>query len=209
MDDIVNGTKIKFCGMRFPGDVETANELKADHIGFVFARKSRRYVKDEEAHRLSLLARSDIVKVGVFVDEDIDHIISLFDGGVIDVAQLHGHEDEDYIKRLRHIGEMEVWKAFSVRTHDDIKLANASGADLVLLDNGAGGTGEGFDHALLNGVKRPFILAGGLSPENVGDIVRVLRPYAVDVSSGIETDGVKDAAKMRAFAEAVRRAKNI
>ena len=121
------------------------------------------------------------------------------------MAQLHGGEDERYIDRLRRLGGKPVIKAFRVKTPGDVSAAENSSADYVLLDSGAG-TGETFDWELLREIHRPYFLAGGLGPGNVEEAVRSLCPYAVDVSSGIETDGVKDVLKMEAFAASVRRA---
>ena len=123
--------------------------------------------------------------------------------GVIDIAQLHGHEDEAYISRLRSLAGMPVIQAFRVRNEEDALAAQSSPADAILLDAGAG-DGKPFDWNWLRAVTRPYFLAGGLNPENVSRAVRDLKPFAVDVSSGIETDGFKDINKMRAFVRAVR-----
>ena len=198
-------TMIKLCGLSRPADIEAANELKPDYIGFVFAQKSRRYVSPETAAALRNMLSPGIQAVGVFVDEEPEAVAALLNGGIIDAAQLHGSEDEAYIQTLRQLTGRPIFQAFRIRTPADIEKANRSSADLVLLDAGAG-TGTTFDWSLLSGAARPYFLAGGLDSENVTAAVRTLHPYGVDVSSGIETGGVKDREKMAAFVAAVRRA---
>ena len=129
---------------------------------------------------------------------------ALLDRGIIDIAQLHGKEDEAYIRRLRQLTKKPLIQAFRIDTPADVAAAQASTADYVLLDSGTGGTGTCFDWSLLQNIQRPYFLAGGLTPENVGGAVATLHPYAVDVSSGIETDGAKDKEKMTQFVRAVR-----
>lgn len=196
-------TKIKLCGLSRSCDIEEANKLKPEYIGFVFAPKSKRCVTPENAAVLKGLLDLQIAAVGVFVNESAEVVAHLLNSGVIDIAQLHGAEDEKYIEELRSIAEKPIIKAFRIETENDIKEVEKSCADYILLDSGAG-TGTVFDWSLLQNIQRPYFLAGGLSPDNAGDAVRNLRPYAVDVSSGIETDGVKDKIKMAAFVRAVR-----
>ncbi len=200
-----NKIKIKLCGLMRPSDIEAANLLHPDYVGFVFAKKSRRYVSLERVKTLKELLHPDILAVGVFVDEEPDAVASWLAAGVIDLAQLHGGEDEAYMEKLRGLTDKPIIKAFSVRGEGDIRNANESSADYVLLDAGDGGTGTAFDRGLLAGMNRPYFLAGGLDADTVGEAVGRWRPYAVDVSSGIETDGVKDAEKMRAFVDRVRK----
>lgn len=197
-------TRIKLCGLSRPCDIEAANRLKPEYIGFVFAKKSRRYVTPERAEELKRRLAPGIKAVGVFVDAMPETAAGLLNGGVIDIAQLHGDEGEDYINRLRLIADKPIIKAFRIRTAGDILYAEQSTADYILLDSGAG-TGTVFDWKLIRDVRRPYFLAGGLSPDNVENAVNRLRPYAVDVSSGIETDGAKDETKMAAFVAAVRK----
>ena len=199
-------TKIKLCGLGRPCDIEWANALMPDYIGFVFARKSRRCVSPEAARGLRGGLDARIRAVGVFVNEAPEQVAALLNEGVIDVAQLHGGEDEAYIQALRSLTDRPLIQAFRVDTPADTRRALASTADGILLDSGAGGTGTAFDWALLKDFDRPFFLAGGLGPENVARAIAALRPFAVDVSSGIETDGVKDILKMTAFVNAVRNA---
>lgn len=196
--------KIKLCGLRRPSDIEAANELRPDYIGFVFAKKSTRYVSPEQAASLKKLLHPDILAVGVFVNEMAETVAHLLSSGVIDMAQLHGGEDKAYMEALRRMTTRPLIKAFSVKGEEDIRSACGSTAELVLLDAGEGGTGTAFDRTLLQNMNRPYLLAGGLDASTVGEAVKRWRPYGVDVSSGIETDGFKDAEKMRAFVESVR-----
>ena len=197
-------TSIKLCGLSRACDIEAANALRPEYIGFVFAPKSRRYVSPEKAEALRGMLDPAIRAVGVFTSEEPERVADLLDRGIIDLAQLHGNEDEAYIAKLRMLTNKPLIRAFRVDGPDDLSRAKDSTADFILLDNGAGGTGSSFDWSFLKGFDRAYFLAGGLDPENVSAAVKALAPFAVDVSSGIETDGVKDPAKMRAFAGAVR-----
>ena len=196
-------TKIKLCGLTRPADIEAANVLRPDYVGFVFAPGSRRRLTPEQAKALKCLLNPGILAVGVFVNEEPEHVAELLRRGTIDLAQLHGDEDEAYLSALRRLTKAPILQAFRIRSEADLAVAVESTADYVLLDAGAG-DGKTFDWSLLEEFDRPYFLAGGLTPENVYAAVGALRPFAVDVSSGIETDGVKDPAKMRAFAAAVR-----
>ncbi len=196
-------TKIKFCGLSRPIDILNVNEIEPDYIGFVFAEGSRRYVAPQLAEQLKKALSAGIKAVGVFVDAPLESVAELLRNGTIDIAQLHGNEDETYIGMLKRMTGKPVIKAFKIRSAEDVAMAEASDADYVLLDSGAG-TGTVFDWKLLEDVKRPYFLAGGLSPDNVGEAIARLHPYGVDVSSGIETNRIKDKAKMIAFAEIVR-----
>jgi phosphoribosylanthranilate isomerase len=196
-------TKIKFCGLTGESDIDAANELRPEYVGFVFAPKSKRYVEPERAAELKRQLAAGIKAVGVFVNDDLYHVAELLNRGIIDIAQLHGSEDEEYIGHLRQLTGKPIIRAYRIKTAENIAEAEKCTADHVLLDSGAG-TGEVFDWKLIKNMKRPYFLAGGLSPDNVENAVEQLSPYAVDVSSGIETDGVKDKAKMAAFAAAVR-----
>ena len=197
-------TRIKLCGLSRPQDIAAANELRPDYIGFVFVPKSKRYVSPQQAEALKKRFSPEIQAVGVFVSEALETVAALLNQGVIDLAQLHGGEGPEYIAALRRLTARPLIQAIQVRTAADLTLAEASAADHILLDSGAG-TGTVFDWTLLRQVKRSYFLAGGLDPDNVGAAVEGLRPWAVDVSSGIETDGGKDPAKMAAFVAAVRK----
>lgn len=197
-------TKIKLCGLSRPEDIAVVNELMPDYIGFVLLfPKSVRNITPERAAELKALLAPGIQAVGVFVDAPLESVADLLLQGTIDVAQLHGHEDDDYIRTLRQMTGKTVVKAFKLRSPEDSAAAEASIADYVLLDNGTG-TGQKFDWSLIRGITRPFFLAGGLDPDNVAEAVAEIAPYAVDVSSGIETNKIKDAEKMRTFAKNVR-----
>ena len=197
-------TKIKFCGLTRIEDIEEVNKLKPDYIGFVFWPRSKRVVTREQASELKAMLDPSIKAVGVFVDEDIEVVKSLLNDDIIDIAQLHGSEDGTYINDLKMSTGKPVIKAFKIRSEDDGRQAEESPADMVLLDSGMG-TGKTFNWEIIKGVKRPFFLAGGLAPDNAAEAIRELHPYALDVSSGIETEGIKDTKKMTDFYEAVRK----
>ncbi|MBP5164938.1 MAG: phosphoribosylanthranilate isomerase [Lachnospiraceae bacterium] len=197
-------TRIKLCGLSRPADIKIVNSLCPEYIGFVFYEKSSRYITPEKAGELKNLLSDRIKAVGVFVDEPLEKVVDLLDLGIIDIAQLHGNENDEYIKRLRELSKSPVIKAFRIKSKEDIKKAEGSLADFILLDSGQG-SGEAFDWELLRDIKRDYFLAGGLDPYNVKDALRILHPYAVDVSSGIEKDHIKDESLMAAFVSAVRK----
>ena len=201
--EVVILSRIKICGLRRECDIEYANRLMPDYIGYVFWQRSRRYVTAEQAAGLTAKLDRDITPVGVFVDEEPQRVAQLVSGGAIRVIQLHGHEDEAYLERIRCMMDAPVIKAFKIRSGQDIELANSYPADFILLDNGCG-TGQTFDWQLILGMKRPFFLAGGLTINNVSDAIEKYQPYAVDISSGVETDGYKDCGKMQQFVEKCR-----
>lgn len=201
-------TKIKLCGLTRPEDIAAANALNPDFVGFVFAPQSRRYVTAERAKALGDQLSPAIQAVGVFVDEEPERVAALLEKGVIHLAQLHGREDEDYLARLRALTPKPLIQAFRIKTPKDLERAQASPADYILLDSGAG-TGTTFDWTLLKNLRRPYFLAGGLGPDNVAQAIQFLHPWGVDVSSGIETGGVKDVHKMAAFVAAVRKGEKI
>ena len=201
-------TRIKLCGLSRLQEIQEANRLMPQYIGFVFAPKSRRYIEPQKARELKKHLHSAIKVVGVFVNEEPKVVAELLNSGVIDMAQLHGNEDESYICRLRAYTNKPLIQAFSIKIRQDAEAAEKSSAEYVLLDSGAG-TGVPFDWKLIHGVQRPYFLAGGLGVQNVEEAVRVLKPYAVDVSSGIETDGQKDRGKMADFVAAVRKGDQI
>ena len=193
-------TKIKLCGLSRLEDIEVANELKPEYVGFVFAPESKRYVTPAQAEELRGALSKEILAVGVFVNMDYKDVAELLNAGIIDVAQLHGGETDAYIQILRAKTNKPIIKTFK---HQHIELANYSLGDYVMIDSGKG-SGKAFNWNLLKDIRREYFLAGGLSPKNVGYAIKRLHPFAVDVSSGIETDGKKDAAKMREFVRAVR-----
>lgn len=193
--------KVKMCGLTREEDIIAANEVRPDYIGFVFAKKSRRYVAPERAEKLRGLLDKEIKAVGVFVDEDTENVAVLLRNGTIDIAQLHGSEDDSYIERLKAMTGRPVIKAFRIRTAENVRAAQESRADMILLDAGAG-DGRTFDWSLLEGIARPYFLAGGLDTDNVTKVKLYPYLFALDVSSGIETDGHKDIKKMAAFMKA-------
>ena len=198
-------TQVKICGMRRPEDIRHANRLRPEMIGFVFWKPSKRYVSPDEAAKLRSILDDGITPVGVFVDEDPKVVADIATNGTIDMIQLHGAEDEEYIHGLRKLTDAPIIRTFCVRSEEDLVKASGSSADMVLLDNGKG-TGQTFDWTLMKDLGRDFILSGGLSESNVGDAVRRFHPFAVDVSSAVETDGFKDRSKMERFIDAVRSA---
>ena len=202
-------TKIKFCGLTDITDILTVNELRPEYVGFVFWQKSKRFVPKEKASELKKALLPEIKAVGVFVDEAPEMIADLLADGVIDIAQLHGKENDEYIATLRELCKVDlpaplIIKAFVIKEERDIEKAMKCSADYLLLDSGKG-TGQTFNWELIKNAKfnKPFFLAGGLDPLNVEKAVRCLQPFAVDVSSGIETDGKKDPQKMKQFAKEV------
>ncbi|MBR6257606.1 MAG: phosphoribosylanthranilate isomerase [Lachnospiraceae bacterium] len=198
-------TKIKLCGMTRHVDIAAVNEIKPDYIGFVLWEPSKRYVSKETAAELKKMLDPDIKAAGVFVNENPETVATIANEGIIDLIQLHGDEDDDYIGRLRKLTDKPVIQAIRIVTEEDTKRAEHSPADHILLDSGKGG-GKTIDWDLAAKIKRPYFLAGGLTTDNVGPAVEKLHPYAVDVSSGIETDGHKDPAKMQEFSAMVQSA---
>ena len=198
-------TKIKLCGLSRPEDIQAANRLLPDYVGFVFWPESRRAVTPAQASALKAALDPSIRAVGVFVDEDPETVAQLLAAGIIDLAQLHGRESPAYLRILSGLVGHKIIQAAKVAGRADLDRGLETTADHLLLDAGLG-EGKAFDWSLLTDFPRPYFLAGGLTPDNVGEAIQVLRPWGVDVSSGIETDGYKDPAKMEAFVSAVRRA---
>ena len=190
-------TKIKICGLKCPEDIAYVNEAKPDYCGFIIEfPKSSRNVTGDQVRILIAELDKNIIPVGVFVNAAPERVEELLLDGTIRIAQLHGQEDDDYIRRIQKNTGSQVIKAFSVKAAQDIELALKSPADYILLDQGGGGTGQTFDWALIPEIKRPFFLAGGLGADNLEQAVDTIRPYAVDLSSSVETDGVKDRSKI-------------
>lgn len=160
-------TKVKLCGLSRESDIAAVNKLKPDLVGFVFAKKSKRYVSPEQAAALKSLLAPGILAAGVFVNEPVEAVAELLDHGVIDVAQLHGSEDDDYIARLRALTGKPIFRAFKVKSEADLPAIENCTADLVLLDSRRG-HGQDIRLSLVQSVQRPYFLAGGLDPDNVG-----------------------------------------
>ena len=199
-------TKIKFCGLSRRCDIEAVNELKPEYIGFVFVKTSKRYVSFEKAEELKSLLDPKIKAVGVFVNEDLKRIEEICDKKVIDIVQLHGLEEEKELNYLRSRIVQPVIKAFSIKTADDMENSLQSPADYILLDQGSGGTGKTFDWSLIPKIERPFFLAGGIGEENLEQALREIHPFAVDLSSSVETEKWKDPEKIRRVVDIVRNA---
>ena len=201
-------TRIKMCGIKIIADVEAANTCRPEYVGFVFAPESKRFVAPQTAKVLKQALDKEIQVVGVFVDAPLEEVSSLLKEGIIDLAQLHGSEGEAYIRSLKEQTNKPVIKAFRMnalgdKINETLFAIEQSSADFVLLDSKAG-CGEVFEWGMIETVQRPYFLAGGLDISNVSTAMEKLQPYAVDVSSGIETDGVKDKDKMEAFVTLVR-----
>lgn len=189
-------TKIKICGLFRLCDTDFVNEAMPDYVGFVFYEKSHRYITLEQAENLRQKISSAIKTVGVFVNASYDEIEKACFAKIIDVVQLHGDEDGIYLAGLRKkIPNIPIWQAFRIHSKEDVQLAMESTADMVLLDNGKG-TGNSFDWSFLDEVNRPYILAGGLNPEKIAQAVSRFHPDVIDISSGVESAGVKDKEKI-------------
>ena len=187
-------------------DIEAVNDALPDYVGFVFA-ESRRKVGFDEAAAMKALLDPSIQAVGVFVNAEIGDIVRLCENGVIDLVQLHGDEDADYIKTLKEAVSCSVIKAVRVQSPEQVLGAGALSCDYLLLDtyskSAYGGTGESFDYALIPALSKPYFLAGGLHAGNIEDAARQ-KPFCLDVSSGVETDGMKDAIKIQEIVKIVR-----
>ena len=196
--------KIKICGIKRLEDIEIVNRYKPDYIGFVFA-DSKRKVSHDLAKELRNNLDSDIIPVGVFVDSPQDEILKLFDDGIIEIAQLHGSESEQFILDLKKKtnGELKIINAIEMTQEIDLLEYNDSNSDYLLLDSGKG-SGKTFDWSLIRkDIKKEFFLAGGLNSENVTQAIDEFNPYAVDLSSSLETDGFKDENKIKEIMEVI------
>lgn len=203
-----DGTIVKICGLMDAADLAAVNAALPDYVGFIATAGFRRSVGREFLEEAARTLDRRITRTGVFVDEPVETIVELAENGLIDAVQLHGSENDAYIAALRELmakrgATRQVIKAFAVENARDLDEAARTSADLVLLDSGKG-TGETFDWDLVERFPRPFMLAGGLGPGNVAEAIRRVRPYAVDMSSGVETEGRKDPAKIAAAVSAVR-----
>ena len=202
--------KVKICGIKNLQDVQAVNKYKPDFAGFVFYPLSKRYVSLIVARRLKAALNRHIKTVGVFVNAPVEEIAAAAELGIIDLVQLHGDEGNTYIAELKKICKLPIIKAVRVQDESDIKRADYYGCDYLLFDtysqSAYGGTGRQFNTQLLKGVKihKPYFIAGGLNAENVRRAIKGLKPFAADVSGGVETDGGKDAAKIKAFIKQVK-----
>jgi phosphoribosylanthranilate isomerase len=191
--------KIKICGLFREEDIAYVNEVKPDYVGFVFA-KSKRQVTYQQAKHLKSLLSKDIKAVGVFVDENIGFIEKLVNDHIINMVQLHGQEDESYINNLKKINTTII-KAIQVKEKKDLDISYD--VDYYLLDNKIAGSGETFDWNLIKQMNKPIFLAGGICLDNIDEAL-LIDVYALDVSSGAETNGVKDYTKIKEIVRRVR-----
>ena len=198
--------KIKLCGMFRDCDIDYVNEALPDYIGFiVMFPKSHRNIELETALRLKSRLDPRIKSVAVSVDAGLEEFAEFAKSGAADMLQCHGSEDAEYIAKLRGLTGVPIIKAVKVTSPADVQNADSIGTDFLLLDSGTG-SGKGFDHSLIpDGIKTPFFLAGGLTPENAAEAARTVRPYGVDMSSGIETDRVKDREKILRAVQEIRK----
>ena len=224
--------KVKMCGISNVETIPAIVDAKPDYMGLVFAPSKRQVTVEqaktlvEELHKqyavrynseaeqtesvtsLDTASSETIKTVGVFVNETVENLLKIAEEVKLDVIQLHGDEDESFIQILKEQSNVEVWKAVQVRSAADAEKWIDSSADMLLFDayhkDERGGTGEVFDWSSLDEFERPFMLAGGIDSTNVARAIRTVRPYGIDISSGIETNGVKDNEKMKAFTNIVR-----
>jgi phosphoribosylanthranilate isomerase len=207
-------TRIKICGVTLPDDAAAVGSAGVDFVGLNFWPKSRRYLAPERAPMIAgvLRAMGAAKLVGVFVDPDPDEVLAVAARVELDIIQLHGDEDVDAVKKIAQAVYRPVWKAISVRSARDLEHLEVWPVEAILLDAptaGRGGAGASFDHAIARAARQQypqikFVLAGGLTPANVGQAIAEVQPWAVDVASGVEAvPGVKDRAKLAAFVAAV------
>ena len=215
--------KVKMCGISKVETIPAVVEAKPDYMGLVFAPSKRQVTVDqaktlvEELHKQytkrynngAEQSNNDEIKtVGIFVNETLDNLVTIATEVNLDAVQLHGDEDEAFIQSLKGRTNVEVWKAVQIRSAADAEAWIDSSADMLLFDayhkDERGGTGEVFDWSCLDEFERPFMLAGGIDSTNVARAIRTVRPYGIDISSGIETEGVKDDEKIKAFTNIVR-----
>ena len=202
-------TKVKICGLKRQEDIAYVNELEPDYIGFVFA-SSKRQVTPLEAASLKNKLCNKIKAVGVFVREDINKVAEIANQNIIDLIQLHGDEDKEYLCKLKELTKKPIIKVIRVKDTSSFVNLEQYPCDFFLFDTFTkdqfGGAGKSFDYTLLKkaNIKKPFFLAGGISSENVDEILKEVKPYGVDVSSSVETGGVKDFEKIKEFIEKVK-----
>ncbi len=194
--------KIKLCGLTGTTDAEAANRARPDWVGLVFDT-GRHFVSDETAGAIRKTLDARIPIVGVFADDDPAHIMALSRRGIIQYVQLHGTESEDYLQKLKREMQIPFIRAISVKSMEDIQEKENTAAEFLLLDHGKGGTGRAFDWTMIPPLTKPWFLAGGIGISNISKALSY-HPFAVDISSGAETEGKKDAEKMRQLVEIVR-----
>lgn len=195
-------SRIKICGLFRPEDIGFVNEARPDYIGFVFA-PSKRQVSFDQAKELREKLHPAITPVGVFVNADMEEIDRLFRQDIIRMAQLHGQEDGEYIDRLKQKCAIPIIKALNVQREAELEKWERTAADFLLLDGSAGGGGLSFDWRGISSLRKPYFLAGGITESNIKEAA-ACKPYCIDVSSGAETDGIKDGEKICRLVQAVR-----
>lgn len=199
--------KIKICGLRTLEDIRIVNWKKPDFVGFVFA-PSKRQIDKTRAKELKQALDPDILAVGVFVNAVVEEVAAIAGEGIIDLIQLHGDEGINYIEKLRQLTDKPIIKAIRVRSTEDILKGEQLPCEYLLLDaykkEQYGGSGQTFDWSLIPEISKPYFLAGGIGEDNVLEVLQKYRPFAVDVSSLVETDGKKDAKKIKRIIEIVR-----
>ncbi|MCD7781016.1 MAG: phosphoribosylanthranilate isomerase [Candidatus Gastranaerophilales bacterium] len=199
--------KIKICGLMNLNDIEYVNETMPDFIGFIFASKSKRKISYEQALEMKKILNKNIKSAGVFVDENIENIIYAVKEGIIDLIQLHGEENENYIKELKTKVNIPIIKALKAENNlkDNI---NSTIADYILIDsiseNSFGGTGKTFDWGIIPKTDKKIFLAGGINAQNVLKAIKTVKPYCVDINSGVETDGRKDKNKIKEIIQIIK-----
>ncbi len=199
--------KIKICGLMNLNDIEYVNETMPDFIGFIFASKSKRKISYEQALEMKKILNKNIKSAGVFVDENIENIIYAVKEGIIDLIQLHGEENENYIKELKTKVNIPIIKALKAENNlkDNI---NSTIADYILIDsiseNSFGGTGKTFDWGIIPKTNKKIFLAGGINAQNVLKAIKTVKPYCVDINSGVETDGRKDKNKIKEIIQIIK-----
>ncbi len=201
-------TKIKICGLRRSEDIDIVNRCQPDYAGFIFAPGKRRTVTAEQAKRFRENLDDHILTVGVFLNNEAELVIELAKQKIINCIQLHGDEDTEYIRLLRKHTNIPIIRAVRVRTAEDILAADKLPVDYLLFDtydpNAYGGTGKVFDWSIIPKISKPYFLAGGINVYNIENALRY-GAYCIDVSSGAETDGVKDEKKIAELIKIVRR----
>lgn len=203
-------SKVKICGLSRFEDIDYANEFMPDYIGFVFA-ESKRKVSLSTALELKSRLKSDILSVGVFVNADLSAVNEAAHSGAIDMIQLHGDEDEKYINALRELTNLKIIKALRVRSTQQVLKAQSLPCDYLLLDSyvkgSYGGAGSAFNWDLIPELKKSFFLAGGLNEENILTAMNTVNPYCLDISSGVEENGVKSRDKIERVIRLIRSGK--
>ncbi len=197
--------RVKICGINSPEDVEIVNELKPDYVSFAFY-KNKRQVTYEKARKLKQILDKDIRVIGVFVDENTNVVASAANDDLLDVIEFHGNEGPGEIERIKAFTSKPIIQGFRIRSRADVEVALDSHADSILMYSDSE-CGVPMDWKLLTNVTRPYFLAGGLNADNIEKAIKICHPFAVSVTTGVETDGIKDREKMAAFIKMARRTK--